>query len=560
MLKRKFQFLLTGLLPCLFAFAGVNDKGVEYYNAGLTDAAKEFFVKQKTASATDEAEKNYYLGLIYDNEKSDSAQYFFRQAVAADAKSPYGYIGMGRIELKNDNPKGAETQFKAAEKLAKKDAAVQVNIAKAYFDYDKTADAENALAKAHKINMEYSGIYLLEGDMKTKAKDYSNATSKYENALYFNANDKLAYIKLARIYDMNRKDMALDYINQVLKIDPNYIPAYIILGDIKNSQAKSKEAIEAYEKVIAIGNVPTTVYERYAQALYFDRQYAKSLEQIKKTIQDNTNNVIMRRLEAYNEYELENYADGLVKMQKFISTTQPKDIIYLDYMTMARYYVKAKNYPQSIENFQKAIALNDRQPEAYKEIANAYCMSFEYAKSIPNFEKYFEMNPNYLNMDLYVYSDACINSAGKSVDAYNKNFTPEQLAANDREFMDCINKAIATNDSLIKRAPESYLGFYGKAKAYSWIDAYEKKKTDKIDGVAKPYYDEAVMKLEAGNTDGKLNAYVIDAYRYYSGYYIMKDDVKNTIEINKKILDIDPNDSRAIEILKALKVKLPKKK
>jgi tetratricopeptide (TPR) repeat protein len=268
----------------------------------------------------------------------------------------------------------------------------------------------------------------------------------------------------------------------------------------------------------------------------------------------------MRRLEAYNEYELENYTDGLLKMQEFISTTQQKDIIYLDYMTMSRYYVKTKNYSQSIEYFQKAIALNDRQPEAYKEIANAYCMSFEYAKSIPNFEKYFEMNPNYLNMDLYMYSDACINSAGKYVDTYDKNFTSEQVAVSDREFMTHINKAITANDSLIKRAPDSYLGFYGKAKAYSWIDAYEKKKTDKIEGVAKPHYDQAVLKLEASNTDGKLNAYVIDAYRYYSGYYIMKDDVKNTIEINKKILDIDPNDSRAIEILKTLKVKLPKKK
>jgi tetratricopeptide (TPR) repeat protein len=546
-------------------FAGVNDKAKEFYNAGLLDIAKELLLKEKKLSATDNAERNYYLGLICDNEKNDSAKIFFQQAITFDAKYPYGYIGMGRVYLKNNDEKEAEKQLKQAEKLGKKNAEVQVHIAQAYFDYGKTVKAQDILSKAQQTNMDYSPIYLLQGDMKMKENNIGEATAKYESALYFNDKDKLAYIKLANIYTgMGRLDLSLQNLNAVLAFDANYVPANILLGDINISQYKYKNAIEAYDKVIKFGNAPIKVYERYAQALYFDKQYNKSLEQIQNVLKDEPQNIVMNRLKAYNEFELENYEQATTDMQNFLSMMPQKSIIYFDYITMANLYIKSKKYVEAIENFKKAIELNDKNPNIIKELANAYYLSFNYENAAINYEKYFMLNPNYLAMDLYMYADACKNSAdfylqelanNKKANKDKITLTTDELNVNYNAFKLNIDKAISANDSLIKRAPDSYLGFYGKAKCFSDVDDYEYIKTDKMAGTAKPLFEEAIKRIETQNGDGNLNTRLIECWRYFSIYYIRSSDVKNTIEVNKKIVAIDPTDAVAINVLKTLKVK-----
>jgi tetratricopeptide (TPR) repeat protein len=473
---------------------------------------------------------------------------------------------MGRVDLKNNDENAAEKQFKQAEKLGKKNADIQVHIAQAYFDYSKTIKAQDMLSKAQQTNMNYSPIYLLQGDMKMKENNIGEATAKYESALYFNDKDKLAYIKLANIYTgMGRLDLSLENLNKVLAFDANYVPANILLGDINISQQKYKNAIDAYDKVIKFGNAPTKVYERYAQALYFDKQYSKSLEQIRNVLKEEPTNIVMNRLKAYNEFELENYEQSTVDMQKFLATTPQKNVIYFDYITMANLYMKNKEYAGAIENLKKAIEINDKNPNTMKELANAYYLSFKYANSAAAYEKYFTMNPNYLAMDLYMYADACKNSAGfylqELVDNKNANqdkitLTAEEQDANYNAFKLDIDKAISANDSLIKRAPDSYLGFYGKARCYSDIDDYEFIKTDKMTDTAKPYFEEAITKIEAQNSDSNLNARLIECWRYFNSYYIRNNDVKNAIEVNKKIVAIDPTDAAAIKVLHNLRVSL----
>ncbi|MDO4725770.1 MAG: hypothetical protein Q4A56_00925 [Porphyromonadaceae bacterium] len=567
-------FLILGVITLSYAvFAQDNSKGIEYYEAGLFDFAKTYFEQQKNTNADIQSEKYYYLGLISIAENTDSASYFFEKSVLANIKSPWGYIGKGLIYLSESNEKEATTAFKKAESLGKKNAAVPVNIAKAYFSQKNKDKAKEFIAKAKKLNPNYSGIYLTEGDFLMEENLVGDAMGKYEQAQYFNTTDKLSTLKLARMYvKMNRNDLALDQLNSIFATDANNIPATIVFGEIKNAEGKFKEAITAFEKVIAAGNAPINIYERYAQALYFDKQYAKSLEQTVYCLKQNPGNLTTIRINAYNNYELGNYQETLSRLDNLMSIANPKNIIYLDYITYGDVLTKvtpktvtSKNSQDTIdyvvarrkitESYEKAIQLRPEIADTYKQFATSYYSFFEYAKAIPLYEKYFELNPNYLTMDMFTYSDASLNTAKIHLAEYSRNkdkFTQEQLANNKANFMTYINKGVEANNKIIERAPDLYLGYYGKARINALVDDYERISNGKVPGIAKESFEEAITKMLEQNQDQKLNNNIIEGYNYLSAYYISNGDVKNTIDVNQKILLVDANNERAAYVLQQL--------
>lgn len=568
-------FFILGLITLSYTvFAQENAKGIEYYEAGLNDFAKTFFEQQKSTNINVQAEKYYYLGLISILENTDSAAYYFEQAIFANPKAPWGYIGRGYTYLSEGNEKEAASAFKTAEKFGKKNAAVPVNIAKAYFAHKNKAKADEFIAKAKKVNAQYSGIYLTEGDFLMDDNRVGDAMGKYEQAQYFNTGDKLSTLKLARMYvKMNRKDLAIDQLNSIFASDPNNIPATIVFGEIKESDSKLKEAIAAFEKVIAAGNAPINIYERYARALYNDKQYAKSLEQTNYCLRENPTNPNTVRISAYNNNELGNYQEAMVQIEKLFSMINEKNITYFDYVTYADVLSKvtpktlrnatledtisyATSRNKIIDSFEKAIELRPDIADTYKQFAMSYYSFFDYVKSISYFERYFEVNTNPLAMDMYTYSDACINAAKISLANFERNkstFTAEQLEENKATFMTYINKGVEANEKIIELAPTLYLGYYGKARTKALVDSYERSATGKVPGVAKEAFEAAIAVMSEQNADGKLNGYIIEGYNYLSAYYINNSDLANTITVNEKILEVNPTDPNATRVLERLK-------
>jgi tetratricopeptide (TPR) repeat protein len=545
----------------LTIYAGVNDKGIEYYSAGMLETARIYFIQHSGDAPADKAEACYYLGLIYEKQGlKDSVDYYFQKAFDIVPPTPYGYICKGKLELERGTSKeilkAAEDKFKKAQNLAKKDASIPVKVAEAYYAKGLNIQALEAIEKAKKINIDYSGIYMLEGEQFLKENNLGNAMSRFEMALMSNDKDKISYLKLAQVYiNINRKDLSLDYLNKVLKIDPSFVPAYVLSGDIKNEQGRYKEAISDYEKAIAVPGAPLEVYEHYAQSLYFDKQYDKSISQIQYVLSKDPNNAVMHRLEAYNDYELGNFEGGLQKMEQFLSSVSKDRHIYLDYLTMAQYYEQMKQYGKAIEYYQSAIALDETKTDLYKNMASASIGDKKFIDAIGYFEKYFEINPNYLAMDLYSYSDACLNASAEYLSKYDANAVPEQAEANEVAFNLYADKVIKANTELVEKAPDSYLGYYGRAKAYSLKDAYQQKKTEKLAGYAKPYYEEALVYLQKNNEEGRMNRYILEAYNYLFLCALSAEDKAATIDYSKKILEYDPQNENAKQALDFYKVK-----
>ncbi|MDR1632439.1 MAG: tetratricopeptide repeat protein [Dysgonamonadaceae bacterium] len=555
---KKMLLLATVLLvSAANSFAGSNEKGIEYYRAELYGAAKIYFMQQKNLSATEQAEAYYYLGQTYYKlNQVDSAQYFYKKAVEADPEYPFGYVGLGKLDVKN-NPKAAEDLFKKAFGLAKKDASVPTEVAEIYIAEGNKIKAGEALERARKANKKYSGIFVAEGDALKKEGKVGEACSLYENAVLFDKNNKTAYLRLAQIYKGINSDLALQYLNQVMEIDPSYIPAYAEIGDINYDKGRYKAALEAYEKFIAVPGMPLTQHEKYAFALYFDEQYDKSQEEVKYVLSQDPDNSVMYRIEAYNNYKNKNFELGLEQMDKFIRNTPEEKHIYYDYVTLGDLQIEMKQPELAIESYKKALELDSTKTIIYDKLTIAAEKAKNFPLSVEYYEKSFTINPDISLMSLFSYGRANFSAASYYIDpkTIEAETTPELAATNEVTFNTYIQKGTKAFSDVITRKPDTHLGYLWRANISALVDSYNQLREKPMTGVAKPYYEEALQYMLENNPDGKRNEDIIQCYRYLASYYFVLEDLVAVGEYYKKILEIDPNDEPAKKILDMLKIK-----
>jgi tetratricopeptide (TPR) repeat protein len=559
------QKLLSLAIAVFFSVVGVqagnNERGIDLYRAGLYEAAKIFFLEQQNQSALEQAENQYYLGqTYYELQQTDSAAYFYAKAVETAPGYPFGYIGQGHLALLKKDAKTAESFFKTATGFAKKDPSVQTTIAEAYISATMYPQAEEALSKAEKINKKYSGIFLARGSMALQDNKRDQAYGWYEQAIYFNPNDKVAYLKLAKAYESTNSTVSLDYLDKLIQIDPDYIPAYALIGDINRNNGMYLQALRAYEKFISIPGVPVLQHERYAQLLYFTDQYEKSLQQINYVLQQDPDNQVMHRIQAYDNFKLGKTALAAQQLEQFLQNTPVDKHIYLDYITCGQAFSKEKQSDKAIEVLQKAAALDPSKAEVYKELASAYEGAKNYPEATKQYEKYFETaEPSSLRVqDYLLYGLDNYYAVSQYIDeAYLvTRTTPEQKQEDDIAFRSYIDKGNSAFTEVIERSPESYLGYLSQARLNAFVDLKEQgARGSAMKGYAKPYYEQALQVMLNANQDGKRNNEIIEAYDYLASYYLLLDDKINSVDYYKKILEVDPANEKALNVLKQLNVK-----
>jgi len=102
-------------------------------------------------------------------------------------------------------------------------------------------------------------------------------------------------IKLAQLYENIKTQVALDYLKQVIELDPSYVPGLFSYSQILYRKGFYPEALNAFKKYLTLVEPDAKDYERYATLLYFNKMYKESLEAIEKA----PDNLVMNRLKTY---------------------------------------------------------------------------------------------------------------------------------------------------------------------------------------------------------------------------------------------------------------------
>jgi tetratricopeptide (TPR) repeat protein len=457
---------------------------------------------------------------------------------------PNNYAGMGKISYQTA-PAEAEAYFKDAIKKSKKDANAIVSISKYFYELSprNLVAAKQYIDIAIGIDSKNASAYLLNGMIELEKNNHSEASLQFERAIYFDSNQMEAYLYESDIMLKVRNiPQAIEYINKAIAVNPNYWKSYKYLGELYYDNQKYADAINNF--AIYFKNVETDKdVTHYAYSLFFNKQYQQARDIIDKLIQQNPNDYILLRLLGYISYETKDLINGKAVMEKFFVKIPADKILTEDYAYYGKMLSVSGLDSLAIVNFKLALSKDSSQYQLLDELAKSSNKLKKYDQGLQYNSQYIRKKPNLMTADYFNLGKAYYSTAN------TLNLNTDSLG-NNVDSLKIRNYYLAA-DSLFAKvetySPNSYLGTFWRARVNSAIDAETSL------GLAKPFYEKTFEILIKDPV--KYKKELSEIYAYLGFYYYLREDKTSSIDCWKKLLELDPENMKAQEALKALESK-----
>ena len=384
-------FFAAMLLACgSFALNAQGYKdGIDFYKIGKLDDAKELLERNLNNAETKLTEAYYYLGEIaYHKGDLALAKSYYDKGIQADAKNPFNYVGQGAIELKNGNVKVAESLFKQAEKLSKKNPKLAIAIANAYYYADANAYAKQInkhTANAFKWNPADPDYYIFKGDDLGYKKEWGQAFGQYELAYQNEPNNIESRVKAANVDFFLNPTRALNGLENLLAQVPNNALVQRELAEKYFENNNVAKALEYYGKYYDNPNHFAKDEVRYAQLLWMNKENDKAIDVCNKLINSDEsldNKFFANRLKLYSEYGKEDWEAAIETGKKFFAFPEKFNTHYLssDYTYFASALAKLNRSDEAVTEFEKAMQLFPEDKSIRNQLINIYNNNKDFAK------------------------------------------------------------------------------------------------------------------------------------------------------------------------------------
>lgn len=528
-----------------------NKVGIDLYESGMIGAAKAFFLdnlKQQREGIL-QAETCYYLGECYwVSGFRDSAEMYYRKGI--EFMPDYSYNRIGLVGLKLGKDVDGEELFKEAftNKKDKKDAGVQLAIARAYLHAGNMVKAMEHVNQARGVDDEDGLPYLVEGDILSAQGKVGDACAKYEMAAYFSPDCVGACLKQARLYMSTNRSLAREKLDKAREVCPEFCGIYCMLGELHEMVGDSKAAADNYSKFIQSGHYDQDNLLRYAGILYFDKQYEKMLPVLQSVLKVQPESLVAKRLHVYCLAKREEGEKCLEAIKYFIESTPEECQICQDYLCYAEQLTLKKEYNEAITYYKKALCADCKRQELLKDIADLFVKNRDLDSAVVYYRQYFDFVKEPAAEDLLKLGKCYYNLACQdSVPELQK----EELIKADSLFKE-----------LSVQVPNSYVSYFWRARVNSMLDPETTK------GLAKPYYEKVI---EIGSVQPeRYKRELIESYKYLGYYhYVIADAITTKNNGNpdpakeeygeaklffSKVLMLDAKDEVALKALESIKL------
>ncbi|MBR5673169.1 MAG: tetratricopeptide repeat protein [Muribaculaceae bacterium] len=541
-MKRKF-FLASLMLmgASLVANAQGYKDGIEYYKVDKLDNAKELLERNLNSPSTDKAEAFYYLGQIALHQgKVSEAAANFEKGIAANAMNPYNYVGQAAIALKNGGD--VKTLLEKARKLTKKDAKLEMEIARAFYDANPTTyakDIEKCIKNARKWNPDDPDSYIFEADTKADKKDWGNAAGIYELAFDKDPNNIEAYVKYANTYFNVNPTMAIERLEELQAKVPSSALVQRELAEKYYADNLGAKAAEQYGKYIKNPNHFAQDEVRYVQLLFFGEKYQDSYNlatQLVNRLAPNDENVFyMKRMQLYNLVQLEKWPEAVEAGKSFFANQLPKGSRYevRDYTDYGQALQTAGHPEEAIDAYNKAIDLNPKNTDLIRNLGDTYADAENYVKAAEYYQRLVD-DGNHKANDLYTLSTYYLGIAStEDLDAATK----ADALAKAQKYVDEVDELVPGNVRIVNQ----------KAKIAKFREG------DNNNGAALAAYNELLQILENKPDKNEYARYFKYAYNYLATYYFTKGDKATAKTYYQEWLKYDPENESLRNYVNSLK-------
>lgn len=551
--KGLITFIMAGFTLC--AVAQTHIEGEEYYKADQLDNAYELLNRNYNNPGTDKSIADYYLGMIsLQAKKNQDAANYFAKGISENPDYAYNYVGQGQLKLMAGDLKSAENLFKEAQKHSKKDASLEVAIARAYYDVNPIAyekQIAKQLEKARKYDMENPDIYIFEGDQfKDEALNADQASlpsiagkaaGKYDMAKNYDPNSTAAYVKYANLYTNFNPDYAITYLRELLSKNPDSALGQRELANAYYNKHDYVNAAKEYGKYVQNPNHFKSDENRYAFLLFYGNDYQKGYDYASQLLKENPANFTAQRYQFMNAAQLPSMKEQLLPLAESLYANHKKDLANnkfaaIDYTLVSGEFQNAGRIDDAIEVIQEGIKDLPENAQFHKDLALIYVDQGDLAKSADAYQDYLNMvDPgynDYVQQALYAYFggrqniqsdpekskyyfDMATQAANKASEMAPNQYKPIMILGQ-------IDIATAANDNLRKSAGQSR-------------------------------YEKAIQLLENSADPSKYKEDAKTIYSYLGNYYVDKNDNSKAKYYFNKYLDLAPNDTNVRDFVNKLK-------
>ena len=271
--------------------------------------------------------------------------------------------------------------------------------------------------------------------------------------------------------------------------------------------------------------------------LFFLKNYDKALDVVRQLSNNDPSNYIFLRLISYMDFETNEFAKGLESFNTFFTAIPPSKIIAIDYEYYAKTLAALNMDSMAIAAYQSAYNKDSMRISCIDEMAKLSMKQKKYPNAIGYYNLSMKKRQTPVPLDFFQIGRAYYMQAFRlKTDTINKVdslvWSKEALAA------DSLFRNVCTLQ------PASYLGYMWRARANSLIDA------ESTLGLSKPHYEQALTILLQNPT--KYSKEIIEIYSYLGYYYYVTNNRSESINYWNKIIEIDPNNEKALAAIKDL--------
>ncbi|HON77863.1 MAG TPA: tetratricopeptide repeat protein [Spirochaetota bacterium] len=186
----------------------------------------------------------------------DIAEKYLKRAIAVNPKDPVDRYNLGIVNLKQNEKEKALQQFIKAEELGKEDSKIMENLGEAYLslkEYDKSLNAYNKLLDVNRRDVRVlsriAEIFYEKGDLDSAHQYYKKITEAQPGSEHA----RIAYVNIGTIMDdAQRYGDAVNAYEKALAISPKDDMVLYNLGITYRKSGKPEKAIEVWKKAVEL--------------------------------------------------------------------------------------------------------------------------------------------------------------------------------------------------------------------------------------------------------------------------------------------------------------------
>ncbi len=369
---------------------------VSLHKKGDEMSAIEYYKKAGAADSMGEVSRLAYgrLGALYTGKgELDLAEKYLQMAVSVAPRDAINHYNLGIVYLKQNKSDMALAEFAKAEELGKDDAAVLEGLGEAYFSmkqYERSIDTYGRVLQTDRRNARIlsrmAEIYYEKGDLDS-AYEYYHKITTLEPA---SENARVAYLNMGNIMDdAQRYNEAIDSYQKALAISPKDDAALYNLGIAYKHAAKPELAIDAWKKAAELNPenpqplmaLADFYYENNHLDLAMD-EYQRLLRRFPRIQEGHFNLAAIYYKKNQIDYAIEEY-------KRVIEIDDRNDFARKAYINLGVLTSKAgadeKTMEKSASYVQKALMIKPGDADALLSMGLLYSRKEMYDKAIDTF-------------------------------------------------------------------------------------------------------------------------------------------------------------------------------